>query len=516
MKNYRKIAAVLSVCVLALAGCGSGETMETTVDTVAAELTETSEEQTSAETAAEEETETTSSEKTTAAETTSTENDEPKAEKYEGSYYECAIDDFIIARSEDSFIRKGGTKEMLDAAKSAVLETDNFKEAYAEITANPDGIYDRYFEDGYLLDQSGNITAVFNEGFCDDFDGDGKKEAFIVYSSVGHSDDASAYPYNDIDYAVFVGSDGAAEVVSSGVWGGCKAIRYSGFIHMLTDFGVNNSTMRAEIFALENGKPVKKHEEYIIRGVTHGFMIKESAPQAPAPWYVFWDNDAREYRYVSNYGLKSGWKDDAAFVIDLDAAAEKTVRLEEARLTDEEVYEMVLEQYSTGAEIAETFKDDYDGDGIEEFFIKTVYSSDNGYSTDGENEKYSNIWAVIGRTCEKLGNFYAMSADNSDVFMTSIGNNKIICIVENIDTEKTYQLVICYTMLNGELREVGAVRGYKIVTDMTSLWLQSYTDENDVQPAQAIEEVFGEQELYENAMNGRIELDKSQQTVFFH
>ena len=525
MNRYGKIAAILSVCVLVLAGCGNGETTETAADTIAAELTETAEEQTSAETTeiktseettekqtsaettAAEETETTASKETTAAETALAEIAEEKAEKYEGSYYECTIDDFIIARSEDSFIRKGGTQEMLDAAKSAVLETDNFKDAYAEITANNNGIYDRYFENGYLLDQNRNITAVFNEGFCDDFDGDGKNEAFIVYSSVGHSDGASAYPYNDIDYAVFVGSDGAAEVVSSGVWGGCRAIRYSGFIHMLTDFGVNNSTMRAEIFALEDGKPVKKHEEYIIRGVAHGFMIEESAPQAPAPWYVFWDNDAREYRYVFNYGLKSGWKEGTARAeIDLDSAAEKTVRLEEAKLTDKDVSEIVLEQYGTDAEITETFKDDYDGDGVEEFFIKTVYSSDNGYSTDGENEKYSNIWAVTGRTCERLGNFYAMSADNSDVFITSVGNNKIICIVEDIDTEKTYQLVTCYTMLNGELNKINAVKGYKIVTDMTSLWLQSYTDENDVQPAQSVEEIFGEQELYEHALNGRIEL----------
>lgn len=506
MKNYRKIATILSVCVLALAGCGNGETAETTADTVAAELTETAEEQTSAEITAAEETKTAASEKTTAAETTSAENDEPKAEKFEGSYYECAIDDFIIARSEDSFIRKGGTKEMLDAAKFAVLETDNFKDAYAEITANPDGIYDRYFEDGCLLDQNGSITAVFKEGFSDDFDGDGKKEAFIVYSSVGHSDDVSAYPYNDIDYAVFVGSDGTAEVVSSGVWGGCKAIRYSGFIHMLTNFGVNNSTMRAEIFALEDGKPAKKHEEYIIRGVTHGFMIEESAPQAPAPWYVFWDNDAGEYRYVSNYGLKSGWKDDTAFEIDLDTAAEKTVRLEKAKLTDKDVSEAVLEQYSTGAEIAETFKDDYDGDGVDEYIIKTAYFSDNKYSTNGEDEKNSDIWAVTGRTCKKLGYFYDMSADNSDVFITSVGNNKIICVVESIDTEKTYQLVRCYTMLGGAFREVNADKGYKIVTDMTSLWLQSYTDENDVQPVKSVEAVFGEQELYEQNLYGNIVL----------
>lgn len=501
MKKQRKIAAVLSVCILALAGCGDRETAELSAeaaaDTAAAEVTETAEKQTS-----EKETKT----ETTVPETIAAKTDEAKAEKFERSYYECAFDDFIIARSEDSFIRKGGTKEILDAAKNAVLETDNFKDAAAEIISNPDGIYDRYFEKGYLLDQNGNITAVFNEGFIDDFDGDGKNEAFIVYNSVGPTEKTvSAYPYNDTDYAVFVGSDGTAEVVSSGIWGGCKAIRYSGFIHMLTDFGVNNSTMRSEIFAVEDGRPVKKHEEYIIRGVTHGFMISESAPQAPAPWYVFWDNDAREYVYVSNYGLKSGWKDGIAFAeIDLDAAAERTVRLEEAKLTDEEVFEMVLEQYKADAEISEIFKDDYDGDGIDDLFIKTVYSWDDG--SDEENKKYSDVWAVSGRTCERTGYLRGFSPDNSNIFTVSVGDFKILCIVVETDPEKTYQPVGCYTVLDGELREVDAVRGHKIVTDMTSLYLQSYSDEGDIQPVQSVEMVFGEQEEFENALNAAIEL----------
>lgn len=504
MKKHWKIAAVLSVCILALMGCGNGETAETS----ASDVTETAEEQTSEEITSAEETET---EETTSAETTAEEAAPPevyeiKAEKFDGDYYECVFDDFIIARSEDSFIRKGGTQEMLDAAKNAVLETDDFKDAAAEITSNPDGIYDRYFEDGYLLDQNGNITAVFKEGFSDDFDGDGKNEAFIVYNSVGPTEETvSAYPYNDTDYAVFVGSDGSAEVVSSGIWGGCSALRYSGFIHMLTDFGVNNSTMRSEIFAVEDGKPVKKHEEYIISGVTHGFMIKESAPQAPAPWYVFWDNEAREYICVSNYGLKRGWKEDAVFAeIDLDAAAERTVRLEEAKLTDEEVSEMVLEQYKADAEIDEIFKDDYDGDGIDDLFIKTVYSWDDG--SDEENKKYSDVWAVSGRTCKKIRYLIGFSPDNSNIFNVSVGNFKILCIVVETDPEKTYHNVGCYTVLDGELREVDAVRGHKIVTDMTSLYLQGYSDENDIQPVQSVEMVFGEQEMFENALNAVIKL----------
>ena len=44
IKKQGKIAAILSVCILALAGCGNGRTaetsVETTADTVAADVTE--------------------------------------------------------------------------------------------------------------------------------------------------------------------------------------------------------------------------------------------------------------------------------------------------------------------------------------------------------------------------------------------------------------------------------------------------------------------------------------------
>lgn len=528
MKKHGKIAAILSVCILALAGCGKGETAETAADTGTAEITEAAEEQTSAETAtaAETESETTASEET---------EDTSAEENLEGYYYECCFDDYIVAHSEEDFIGKGGTREMLDAAKAAVLETDNFKEAYAEMKDNPDGLYDWYFNDGSLLDKDGNFTAVFKEGFSGDFDGDGKNEAFVVYRSVGYTDwGASAAPYRDGEYAVYAGSDGAAEVVSYGYAGSCRAIRYNGFTHMLAEFGVNNSSTKAEIFALEDGRSVRKYDGSIIYGVTHGFLIEEIAPQSPGPWYIFWDNDAKEYRGVSNHGLDRGGAEDTVYVeIDLDTAAEKTVRLEAAKLTDKEITEMISERSSifdeyislsemlkradidpNGTDIVfgadnfniEIMRDDYDGSGSDVTFVKTVYPVYAENSPNAGTLNYSKLWAVTGRSCKGVHYFSSFKVQENKVFTVTVGKNKIVCCVGDPDTEKTYQSVECYAVFNGEVREVYACDGKKLVTDMTSLWLQSYTDENDVQPVQSVEEIFGEQERFENALNGRIEL----------
>lgn len=502
MKKHGKIAAVLSVCILALAGCGNGETAETAADT-AAELTEITEEQTSAETTEAEETDTeaeTSEETTAAAETS-----EAAEEILDGDYYECCFDDYIVAYSEESFIRKGGTQEMIDAAIAAVLKTDNFKDAYAEMKDNPDGRYNWLIDEySYIFDQNGVPGAVFYSGFCDDFDGDGKKEAFIICDSVGHTDGAtSALPYDTIDYAVFVSSDGTAEIVYYGTGGTCAALRYNGFIHMTTHFGANISTTISEIYALEDGKPVKKYEGYNIYGLSHGFIIEEIIAQAPAPRYIFWDNSAHEYRCASNYGLGSVSVDseNVCVELDLDAAAGSIVPLKIDALTDDDVSEMVLAKhkifYRTDAEIAEIIREDYDGDGVDEIIARTSYLSGND-----NTDKRSTAWAVVGRTCEELS--YSFPENENSVFTVSIGNNKVFCIVRNFDSEKTYQSVDCYTVINGGVREVRAGSGYKIVTDMTSLWLQNNTDENDVQPVQSVEEVFGEQD--EQALYGNIVL----------
>ncbi|MDE5992342.1 MAG: hypothetical protein K2G87_04755, partial [Oscillospiraceae bacterium] len=154
----------------------------------------------------------------------------------------------------------------------------------------------------------------------------------------------------------------------------------------------------------------------------------------------------------------------------------------------------------------EIMRDDYDGSGSDVTFVKTVYPVYAENSPNAGTLNYTKLWAVTGRSCEGVHFFSSFKVQENKVFTVTVGKNKIVCCVGAPDPEKTYQSVECYAVFNGEVREVYACDGKKLVTDMTSLWLQSYTDENDVQPVQSVEEIFGEQEQFENALNGRIEL----------
>lgn len=64
---------------------------------------------------------------------------------------------------------------MIESARQAVLEGDEFKNAAAEIKADTNGIYKRILSNERVIDEKGNLTAAFAEGFSGDFDGDGKE-----------------------------------------------------------------------------------------------------------------------------------------------------------------------------------------------------------------------------------------------------------------------------------------------------------------------------------------------------
>lgn len=530
MKNYRKIAAVLSVCVLALAGCGNRETVETTADTAAAEFTEATEEHTSAETAAEEETETVTSEETTVTETTTVETaaeteasnpyynnvnefSDTDAENFSGKFYECTFDSFVVAQNEESFIAKGGTREMIEAARQAVLEGDEFKDAAAEIKADTNGIYERILSNEHLTDENKNITAAFAEGFSGDFDGNGSTEAFLRFLSVGSTLDASVYPKSIGSYAVFVNSDGKAEVVRYGVGMSIYALRYNGFTHLCTDYGSNIMSSGSEIYAVENETLVQKHRNFRLGSVSHGFMLIESAAQAPGPWYVFWNNDTKTYDSVAN----AGWDYNGVnlYDVDLDYAAANTIPHDLEELSDDEILKTIsdmsgdrLSSYDikhsnmfenagidpSGEDIVfapdnftvELLKDDYDGDGKDEIFAKTAFPV---YAEDSPNAgKLSTVFlrSVNGRDITLIDwSGYRLCENN--IFTVQVGQNKLLCIVYKFDAEKKYQNVSCYTFFDGKPRKLDLyTAGHNIVTDMTNLYLQKYGEEDIVKAVSKI------------------------------
>ena len=67
----------------------------------------------------------------------------------------------------------------------------------------------------------------------DDFDGDGKQEAFLLLGTPSFD-----WLSDREEFAVFVNSSGAAQLLCNGVGAYFEPIRYNGFMHMGISFGV--------------------------------------------------------------------------------------------------------------------------------------------------------------------------------------------------------------------------------------------------------------------------------------
>lgn len=266
MKKFFCTAAAVLICVGLLSGCEGNvpnvsENAVTAAET-SAETAAFSESTAAAETSQTKITEETTavSETETSAKTTEWEDIPPKYEildmsDYTGNFYEWGYDYDIVAQDRESF---AGSEEVLAAAEEILSDRDDLR---------------------------------FEEGVWEDFDGDGKKEGFLLYSC---ADEVLDYRIN---YVIFADGNGGAEwlINSLGVCGSLNPIRYNGFIHMCTAFGVNNITHHAEIYAVENSKVVYKKSMFSPGSSFCGAFILESAPQAPGSWISFWNENERKY-----------------------------------------------------------------------------------------------------------------------------------------------------------------------------------------------------------------------------
>lgn len=322
MKNgFIKGAAAVFICLGMLSGCGNenvnGEISETfsepfvtTVGITEAKLTETE----------------TTKETTTVSETeTSAETEQERELPYEivdmsnytGNFYEWEYDYDIVAYDRESF---SGGEDIINNAARTVRENVTYKingkdYTYDEIAvlaekAEKSEESDIYYavdiggQDFYIhvdtyerfSDENGKIEPYFTEGVYEDFDGDGKKEGFLCFGLINPGGFSGM-----LCFVVFVDSEGNAELVpeASGEifdWGEMlNPIRYNGFIHMCTAFGVNNITHHSEIYAVENGKAVHKKSLFSPGDPFCGAFMLESAAQAPGSWISFWNENEREY-----------------------------------------------------------------------------------------------------------------------------------------------------------------------------------------------------------------------------
>ncbi len=236
---------------------------------------------------------------------------------YGGRYCGWKFDSSAVLNSEGEFLLNGGSEEMLTAAEAAVRGTEEFRridEQTAEMELYPDGCYyyiqNKGGEDEHLtcrftmsfesLDENGRALPLLISAAAEDFDGDGKIEAFLLYETPSFS----WINYTE-SFAVFVSSSGKAEVVSSGIGGRLMPMRYRDFMHMGIEFGVNNVSSHAEIFAVENGAAVNKHGGFSL-GSQLGICMLESAAQAPGSWLIIWDNIDKQYKEIAPVSAPDG------------------------------------------------------------------------------------------------------------------------------------------------------------------------------------------------------------------
>ncbi|MDE7289656.1 MAG: hypothetical protein K2N71_09190, partial [Oscillospiraceae bacterium] len=292
------------------------ETSFTSVETVS-EISEATEKKI-AETEITEET-TTVSETETSAET---EQKMPSYEivdmsNYTGNFYEWEYDYDIVSYDRESF---AGGEDIINTAVKAVRENVTYKingkdYTYGEIAALAEKAEKSEEYKGYVFETDGESLMILNdvyelfysengrlepsllEGVYEDFDSDGKKESFLCFGMFNFAGSFS----NMRCCVVFVDSEGNAELLpeASGEifdWGKMlNPIKYNGFIHMCTAFGVNNGTHHSEIYAVENGKAVHKKSMFSpVKPFCGAFML-ESAAQAPGSWISFWNENEREY-----------------------------------------------------------------------------------------------------------------------------------------------------------------------------------------------------------------------------
>ncbi|MGN0604838.1 MAG: hypothetical protein ACI4I2_12760 [Oscillospiraceae bacterium] len=271
--------------------------------------------------------ETTTSQTTTAATTTTAEEivpvetEPPEAEPVDFSEYfhfdydtsdyaerfcDWYFDSSCVMQTEQEFFHNGGTKEILAAGEKAVRNSEDFRTVdaisqTAELRDDgkfyytvDDKLDDRFSLSDKLVDETGRAQILFHSAVVDDFDGDGRTEAFLLYN-------IPLFDWLDhtMQCLVFVDKNGNAEYLTSGVGGYLVPIRYDGFTHIAACFGVNIMSHFMNIYALENGTPQVKRTAFGL-GNKQGIAILESAAQAPGSWLVVWDNIDKKYKEIQS------------------------------------------------------------------------------------------------------------------------------------------------------------------------------------------------------------------------
>lgn len=121
-------------------------------------------------------------------------------------------------------------------------------------------------------DENLEPTVTLGDTLGLDFDGDGKKEYFVVLRYLDLETEFVPYATS---CCVFVSSEGKAEtVIPKSVGLSAELIRGDGVCHAAFSAGVNNTTRFFSIYSVKNGRPHSELEEWICGGINdEGVLI---------------------------------------------------------------------------------------------------------------------------------------------------------------------------------------------------------------------------------------------------
>ena len=225
---------------------------------------------------------------------------------YGGHFYEWEYDKSIVSEDESDFAPEDIKVAHL-AAEEYFIGLLKDAEKKDEVGGYGPGAvieldipgYDRsweyrIYEDDYIKCMNGECEIEFCSGAHKDFDGDGKEESFFVFEK-------NPYMNLPIYLAVFVNAKGEARALRNAGLnsGGLYPIIYNRSTHMAISSGYNNTTMYAEIYAVENGEAVLKLTEFSLPENYMDVFMRVYMVQRTGEWLVFWNDEINEYCSVS-------------------------------------------------------------------------------------------------------------------------------------------------------------------------------------------------------------------------
>ncbi len=180
--------------------------------------------------------------------------------------------------------------DLADKAVQCLMESEYYKD-----TEYIKEIYEAHKPEEFapFFDESGTLTPLFSEAYVDDFDGDGKTEAFIIVDMPFYTGACTVR-----NYLVFADSSGNMSVIENYSDIQLEAVLdYGKFKHIIFGgYGWIGADMHSNLFGIVDGKAV---DFYSIRGefVKENCFVSTFGHQGSGD-FMYFDTVTQEYRTI--------------------------------------------------------------------------------------------------------------------------------------------------------------------------------------------------------------------------